>query len=108
MPGAPADAPTSRFKQPLRRERVALADVPTHPATQAAEKAADDEFGARLRLAFEEMQWMLAGRSPRDLCPLEMLVYMAAREHFNALTIAKQRFADAKLARPIDVPQEAQ
>jgi hypothetical protein len=26
-PGAPTDAPTSRFKQPRRRERVALADA---------------------------------------------------------------------------------
>jgi hypothetical protein len=104
MPGDPADAPTSRFKQSLRRERVALA-ASTDAARQAAAKAAGDEFGARLRLAFEEMQWMLAGRSPRDLHPREMIIYMVAREHFNALMIAQQRFADAKLARLIDAPQ---
>jgi hypothetical protein len=51
------------------------------------------------------MQWMLAGRSPRDRHPREMIIYMAAREHFNALMIAQQRFADAKLARLIDAPQ---
>jgi hypothetical protein len=73
--------------------------------SDAARQAAGDEFGARLRLAFEEMQWMLAGRSPRDRHPREMIIYMAAREHFNALMIAQQRFADAKLARLIDAPQ---
>jgi hypothetical protein len=78
----------------------------SNAARQAAAKAAGDEFGARLRLAFEEMQWMLAERSKRDLHPCEVIVYMAAREHFNALVIAQQRFADAKLARLIDVPQE--
>jgi hypothetical protein len=48
---------------------------------------------------------MLAGRSPRDRHPREMIIYMVAREHFNALMIAQQRFADAKLARLIDAPQ---
>jgi ribosomal protein L40E len=90
-----------------RRERVArtlLDDPATLAAREAAAQAAYDEFGALAQAAFDAMQRFLDGRTLHDLHPHEIIVYMAKRAYCNALTTAQQRFANAELARLLDLP----